>query len=65
MLEQAGFVAVEIGAPADTFAGTSGEVKARTFDVFGYPFLARKPGPEMPSATRTNGPASHSLRTPT
>ena len=44
MLEQAGFVAVEIGDPVDTFAGTSGEANARSFDVFGYPFLARKPG---------------------
>ena len=44
MLEEAGFVAVEIGDPADTFAGTKGEANARTFDVFGYPFLARKPG---------------------
>lgn len=43
MLEEAGFVAVEIGHPADTFAGTNGEANARRFDVFGYPFLARKP----------------------
>lgn len=43
MLEEVGFVGVEIGDPADTFAGTSGESNARTFDVFGYPFLARKP----------------------
>ena len=43
MLEQAGFVAVEIGDPVDTFAGTSGETNARSFDVFGYSFLARKP----------------------
>lgn len=43
MLEQVGFVEVEIGNPVDTFAGTSGEANARSFDVFGYPFLARKP----------------------
>lgn len=43
MLEEAGFVAVEVGRPADTFAGTSGEANARRFDVFCYPFLARKP----------------------
>lgn len=43
MLVQAGFEAVAIGDPVDTFAGTSGEAKARAFDVFGYPFLARKP----------------------
>ncbi len=43
MLEQTGFVAVEIGDPVDTFAGTSGEANTRKFEVFGYPFLARKP----------------------
>ena len=43
MLEQAGFVDVTIGPPADTFGGAAGEEKARTFDVFGYSFLARKP----------------------
>ena len=40
MLEEAGFVAVEIGPPVDTFAGASGEDKARAFEVFGYAFLA-------------------------
>jgi hypothetical protein len=44
MLEDAGFTAVEIGPPADTFGGAAGEVKARAYEVFGYPFLARKPG---------------------
>lgn len=44
MLEQAGFIAVEIGDPADTFAGATGEENARRFQVFGYPFLARTPG---------------------
>ena len=43
MLEEAGFTAVEIGPPADTFGGAAGEEKARAFEVFGYPFLARKP----------------------
>ena len=43
MLEEAGFVDVTIGPAADTFRGASGETKARAFDVFGYPFLARKP----------------------
>lgn len=43
MLEQAGFVELRIGDPVDTFAGTSGEANARSFDVHGYPFLARKP----------------------
>ncbi len=44
MLEDTGFVDVQIGAPIDTFRGASGEQKARLFAVYGYPFLARKPG---------------------
>jgi hypothetical protein len=32
-----------LGAPADVFAGAGGEKNARRFEVFGYPFLARKP----------------------
>jgi len=43
MLEQTGFVDVRIGAPCDTFGGASGEKNARSFEVYGYPFLARKP----------------------
>jgi hypothetical protein len=43
MLEQAGFVDVQIGPAVDTFAGAKGEHNARAFDVFGYAFLARKP----------------------
>lgn len=43
MLEDVGFVDVQIGPEVDTFAGASGEEKARTYAVFGYPFLARKP----------------------
>ena len=43
MIEDAGFVAVQIGPPADTFGGAGGERKARVFEVYGYPFLARKP----------------------
>jgi len=42
MLEEAGFVAVRIGPPVDTFGGASGEAKARTYEVFGYAFLARR-----------------------
>jgi hypothetical protein len=44
MLEQAGFADVRIGPPCDTFGGASGERKARQFEVYGYAFLARKPG---------------------
>jgi hypothetical protein len=32
-----------IGEPVDTFAGAHGEANARTFEVFGYAFLARRP----------------------
>ena len=43
MLEEAGFVDVSIGPPADTFGGASGEEKARVYDEYGYAFIARKP----------------------
>lgn len=43
MMEEIGFRQVRIGPPHDTFGGASGEKKARTFAVFGYPFLAVKP----------------------
>lgn len=43
MLEDAGFTEVRIGSPADTFGGAKGEEKARAFEVYGYPFLARRP----------------------
>jgi hypothetical protein len=35
---------VIIGPPIDTFGGAAGEHNARTFDVYGYVFLAHKPG---------------------
>lgn len=44
MLQDSGFVEVETGDAVDTFAGASGEANARTFEVYGYPFLCRKPG---------------------
>jgi len=43
MLEDFGFVEVQIGLPIDTFQGAGGEKNARRFEVYGYPFLARKP----------------------
>ena len=43
MLEEIGFVEVQVGAPRDTFGEAAGEKKARQFEVYGYPFLARKP----------------------
>jgi hypothetical protein len=44
MLEQTGFVEMEIGAGRDTFGGARGEGNARAFEVYGYPFRARRPG---------------------
>jgi hypothetical protein len=43
MLEDIGFVEVQIGPPVDAFKGASGENKARLFEVYGYSFLASKP----------------------
>jgi hypothetical protein len=44
MLEEIGFTGVRVSAPYDTFGGAGGEEKARKFGVFGYTFLAAKPG---------------------
>jgi hypothetical protein len=52
MLTEIGFVDIEIGPPVDTFGDARGEANARTFEVYGYAFLARKPGPGQ----RTDGP---------
>jgi len=43
MLEEIGFVDVQISPPYDTFGEASGEKKARLFSVYGYTFQARKP----------------------
>ncbi len=43
MLENSGFGQVTVGPAVDTFAGAIGESKARSFDVFGYAFLAHRP----------------------
>jgi hypothetical protein len=43
MLEDVGFEDVRIGPAMDTFGGARGEVNARSFEVFGYAFLARRP----------------------
>jgi hypothetical protein len=42
MLEDSGFAHVTIGPPVDTFGGAIGEAQARSFDVYGYTFLARR-----------------------
>lgn len=44
MLEDIGFVDVRIGPAVDTFGEAGGETNARAFEVYGYAFLARKPG---------------------
>ncbi len=44
MLREAGFVDVAVGPSVDTFKGAGGEKNARRFEVYGYVFLARKPG---------------------
>ena len=43
MMRKTGFVDVSVGEPVDTFGGAGGEANARTFAVYGYAFLARKP----------------------
>lgn len=42
MLEDSGFQQVTVGPPVDTFGGAIGEAKARSFDVYGYAFFARR-----------------------
>jgi hypothetical protein len=43
MLEESGFEHVWIGRPVDTFGGAIGEDKARSYEVYGYAFMARRP----------------------
>jgi hypothetical protein len=45
MLEDSGFSNVVIGSAVDTFGGARGESKARSFDVYGYPFMAVREEP--------------------
>jgi hypothetical protein len=42
MLEDSGFEDVAIGPAVDTFADATGEANARSFEVYGYAFLARR-----------------------
>lgn len=42
MLEDSGFDQVTIGPSVDTFGGATGEARARSFDVYGYAFLAHR-----------------------
>lgn len=43
-MEKAGFSDVRIGPAVDTFGESEGEKNARLFEVYGYAFLAYKPG---------------------
>ena len=43
MITEVGFGEFQVGEGVDTFGGAPGEANARQFDVYGYPFLARKP----------------------
>jgi SAM-dependent methyltransferase len=43
VIANAGFVDIEVGDRIDTFGGAPGETNARAYDVYGYPFFARKP----------------------
>jgi hypothetical protein len=42
VITAAGLVEVEFAHPIDTFAGASGEEKARQFGTYGYSIRARK-----------------------
>lgn len=44
MIEDSGFTDVRIGDAVDTFGGAHGEQQARSFEVYGYAFLARRAG---------------------
>ena len=44
MMSETGFVDIRASRAFDTFAAARGEPNARRFEVFGYAFLARKPG---------------------
>ena len=43
MLQDSGFHNVMIGPAVDTFGGANGEANARSFEVYGYAFLAHRP----------------------
>ncbi len=47
MLEDSGFHQITIGPAVDTFGGALGEEKARSFEVYGYAFLARRPPQDL------------------
>ena len=44
MMKETGFADIEASRPYDTFGEARGEKSARRFEVYGYTFMARKPG---------------------
>ncbi|HXV09321.1 MAG TPA: hypothetical protein VD839_00815 [Burkholderiales bacterium] len=44
MMKEIGFVDVQVSKRYDTFGEARGEKSARRFEVYGYTFMARKPG---------------------
>jgi len=44
MMKEVGFVDIQVSRPFDTFGEARGEKNARRFEVYGYTFMARKPG---------------------
>ncbi len=44
MMRRAGFVDIEVGPPVDVFGGAEGEANARAYEVYGYAFVAYRPG---------------------
>ena len=42
MLEDSGVAQVVIGPAVDTFGGATGEPQARSFQVYGYAFIAHR-----------------------
>ncbi len=42
MLQDSGFAQVVIGPAVDTFGGATGEPQARSFQVYGYAFIAHR-----------------------
>lgn len=48
MMADTGFVDIRVGPPVDTFGGAGGEESARSFEVFGYAFIGRKPAQKRP-----------------
>lgn len=43
LVVDAGFTRLAVGLPTDTFGDADGEARARSFEVFGHTFRARKP----------------------